>query len=238
MPRGYFYIFGTEGNDSRGHITNIPGECRGTVFMGPCKPEIRSRAQHRDWIVGISNAEVKPRKILSMIEVEDKPPLWKAIDGYPEAIWNEQNPHGQIYFEARKVGRGFDYDYIKGAPHNESHRHNDLEKYPDTATLIVGSPNSILLEEQGYVIDRRILNMIRRDSTVRRRHPTTDCPLGRMLRRRDGKWVCQSYPRFAEVPLDESDIEYFEKIVDSLRGQRNGGAARKRPSDKTKVCRT
>jgi len=97
MVKAFFYIFGSKGNTWEGKITGVPAECGGTVFMGFCKPDIRSAVQKKDWIIGISNAKLRPRKILSIIEVKDKPKLWKAIIDYPEAIWSEENKKGQLY---------------------------------------------------------------------------------------------------------------------------------------------
>jgi hypothetical protein len=94
MVKAFFYIFGCKGNTREGEITGVPGECGGTVFVGFCKPDIRSEVQPQDWIIGISNAKLKPRGILSIIEVKDKPKLWKAIIDYPEAIWSEDNERG------------------------------------------------------------------------------------------------------------------------------------------------
>jgi len=110
MVKAFFYIFGSKRNTKEGDITGVPAECAGTVFMGPCKPLIRCKAQKNDWIIGISNAKVKPRKLLSIIEVKDKPKLWEAIRDYPEAIWSDANEIGQIYVRAKKVDNGYQYE--------------------------------------------------------------------------------------------------------------------------------
>lgn len=208
MVKAFFYIFGSKGNTKEGEITGVPGECRGTVFMGFCKPDIRRKVQINDWIMGISNAKLKHRKILSIIEVKEKPKLGKAIRDYPEAIWSESNQRGQIYVNGKKIGNSYEYKYINGAPHNEEHRYNDMKKYPETDTLIVGTSNSLILGKYGYPLDRKILRLIRKDPRLKNRSIAVDAPLGR---NKNGK--AQGRPKPAIITLTEDDVEFFKKIV-------------------------
>lgn len=217
--KAFFYIFGSNGNTKGGEITGVPGECEGTVFMGFCKPKIRSKAQINDWIIGISNAKLKPRRILSIIEVKDKPKLWKAIINYSEAIWSKDNPIGQIYVKAKKTGNDYKYEYIDGAPHDEGNRHNDLEKHPDTDTLIVGTSNSLILGKYGYPIDDKILSLIRKDPRLKQEKIDVNAPLGRMYNRKLKRWVASSYPKSAIVAPSKSDTEHLKEIVTTVRKQ-------------------
>lgn len=215
MVKGYFYIFGSGGNTSKGEITGAPGKCGGTVFMGFCKPKTRSKAKEGDWIIGISNAKIKPRRILSMIEVESKPKLHEAIDKYPEAIWSEENPRGQIYVEKKEDENGFHYDYIENAPHDESDRENDMERYPDTNTLIVGSSNSVILGKNGYLIDERILDIIRKDPDYENEEIDRSAPFGR-----DKNGRCKGRNQVAEVELDKKDLEYLKSTANKTDEKR------------------
>jgi len=187
--------------------------------MGFCKPDIRSAVQKKDWIIGISNAKLSPRKILSIIEVKDKTELWKSIINYPEAIWSEKNKRGQIYVTAKKVGNDHEYKYIDGAPHNEKNRHNDLEKYPDTDTLIVGTSNSLILGRYGYPVDRKILSLIKKDSRLKKEKIDINAPLGQMYSSKIKRVVASSYPKPAIVDLFQSDIKFLRSIVNSARWQ-------------------
>jgi hypothetical protein len=215
MVKAFFYIFGSKGNTGDGEITGVPSECGGTVFMGFCKPDIRREVQKRDWIIGISNAKLKHRKILSIIEVKDKPKLWKARIDYPEAIWSKDNERGQIYVKAKKIGNDYEYEYINGAPHNDKeHRYNDMEKYPDTKTLIVGTSNSLILDKYGYPVDGKILSLIRKDPRLKDENIDINAPLGR-----NKKGDAQGRPKPAIITLSKSDIEYLKKIVNPTRKQ-------------------
>jgi hypothetical protein len=218
MVKAFFYIFGSDGNTKEGKITGVPAECDGTVFMGFCKPDIRSVVQEKDWIIGISNAKLSPRKILSLIEVKDKPKLWKAIIDYPEAIWSEDNRRGQIYVNAKKIGNDYEYKYIDGAPHKEKDRKNDLSK-PDTDTLIVGTSNSLILGKYGYPVDEKILSIIRKDTIVKREKVNVNAPLGKMYNRKLKRWVALSYPIPAIATLSKSDIKFSKNIVNTTRKQ-------------------
>lgn len=219
MAKAFFYIFGSKGNTSDGEITGVPAECRGTVFMGFCKPDIRSKVQKKDWIIGISNAKLTPRKILSIIEVKDKPKLWKAILDYPEAIWSEKNKRGQIYVTAKKIGDDYKYKYIDGAPHNEKNRYNDLERYPDTDTLIVGTSNSLILGKYGYIVDGKILSLIKKDRELKKVEIDVDAPLGRMYNNKIKRWIAAGHPKPAVVELSQSDIKFLKSIVNNARKQ-------------------
>ena len=97
MAKAFFYVLGSDGNTSSGRITGVPAECGGTVCMGFCKPAIRSAARRGDWIIAICNSKIKPRWILSMIQVRSRPKLYKARKDFPEAIWSPWNPTGQIW---------------------------------------------------------------------------------------------------------------------------------------------
>ena len=214
MVKGFFYIFGKDGNTDEGEIIGVPGECKGSVFMGFCKPDIRSNIQKNDWIIGISNAKLKPRKILSIIEVKGKPELWEAIINYPEAIWSKKNPKGQIYVKAKKIGNSYEYEYINGAPHNETHRFNDLEKYPNTDRLIVGTSNSMILGKYGNLVDRNILTILRKDSKLKNKKIDINAPLGR-----DKRGNAQGRPKPAVVLLSKSGVKYLKEIVSNARNQ-------------------
>ena len=188
MVKAFFYIFGSDGNTKEGEITGVPAECGGTVFMGFCKPDIRCEAQKNDWIIGISNAKLSPRKILSIVEVKDKPKLWKAIIDYPEAIWSEHNARGQIYVKAEKISNPYEceytYKYIDGAPHDEINKYNDLVKYPETDRLIVGSPNSLILGRYGHTVDEKVLSIIKKDKNTKRKRIDIDALLGKMYNKK------------------------------------------------------
>ena len=109
MAKAFFYALGSNGNTSSGRITGVPAQCGETVFMGFCKPAIRSVAIRGDWIIAISNSKIKPRWILSMIQVRSRPKLYKARKDFPEAIWAPTNPMGQIWVEPigkQDVGTG------------------------------------------------------------------------------------------------------------------------------------
>jgi len=225
MSRAFFYIFGSEGNTEEGKIAWVPADCGGTIFMGFCMPTIRSKAKKWDWIIGISNSRVSPRKILSIIEVNAKPKLWKAIKKYPQAMWGEGNPEGQICVEATRNDAEWEYRYIPGAPHSESNRYNDLEKYPDTDTLLVGTSNSIVLGRDGYLVDERILATLKKDERLKNEEIDVNAPLGRMFNTRTGRWVPLSYPPPAIVDLDKKEIHYLKKIVDIAKSNRKTSAS-------------
>jgi hypothetical protein len=226
MSKAYFYIFGTNGNTVNGEITGVPGQQGNMIFMGFCKPDIRSAVQAKDWIIGISNAKIKPRKILSIIEVKEKPKLWEAIKKYPQSIWSTSNKRGQIFVNAQKEGKTWKYSYIPDAPHDEGDKHNDMEKYQDTKTLIVGTTNSRLLEENGYPINNRVLSILRRADTLKGKKIDSNNPFGTAFYKKLGKEV--SYGRMtAIVELTESDVSFFKSFVKSPRKQPGKNRSRK-----------
>jgi len=214
MVKSYFYVFGSEGNTVEGEISGVPGECDGTIFMGFCKPNIRSEVKKNDWIIGISNAKIKPRKILSLIEVKSKPKLYKAEKEYPEAIWSKDNKNGQIYIKSYRDNGDIKYKYIEGCPHSEKHRNNDMLKYPNTDVLIVGSDNSIILGNEGYVIDNDILSIMKRDKNLQTKEIDDKAPFGR-----DSAGRCQGRPRPAIVELKNKDIDLLKKLVNNCDKQ-------------------
>jgi len=224
MDRAFFYVIGSEGNTTSGRITGVPAECGDTVFMGFCKPRIRSEVTPGDWIVAISNAKIKPRWILSMIQVRSKPKLWKARKDFPEAIWSPTNPTGQIWVESIEKGEKVKYRYIPGAPHDESRKKNDLETYADTDTLIVGTSNSVILREYGIPVNRRILSIMRRDlrlSKLKNAEIDASAPFGKVHRKKKGEnekqLVCVGRPQPAIVELNARDIEYLKKLAKTSR---------------------
>ena len=217
MPKGYFYVFGQNGNDKNGVIQGVPQDCSGTVFMGPCKPDIRSKVKPRDWIIGISNALIKPRKILSIIEVDEKLKLYKAIEKYPQAIWRKNNHsgHGQIYYKVKEGITGEptedDYELIDGCPHNQGNErdkakryHNDLKRHKDTDTLVVGTSNSCILDNYGREIDDAVLGMLRKGYS----NPDKECPFGR-----NSDNHCQGHPQLRAIELTRTDISYLKHII-------------------------
>ena len=117
MQDGYFYIITR--HESTGEINGVPGECGGIVFMGPCKPRLRAKVKKWDWIIGISSAKIRPRRILSIIEVGEKIKFAEACKKYPQAIWSKENKRGQIYCKPlRQRSDGtWEYEPVKGSSH-------------------------------------------------------------------------------------------------------------------------
>ena len=98
-------------------------------------------------------------------------------------------------------------------------RKNDLERYPETDTLIVGTPNSLILGRGGYPLNSKILSLIKRDQKLIKKEITENAILGLMYNRALNKYVASSYPQHAEVEISQSDIEFFSKIVNGTKGQ-------------------
>jgi len=221
MPKAFFYALGSDGNTSSSRITGVPAECVGTVFMGFCKPKIRSAAKRGDWIIAISNAKIKPRWILSMIQIRSKPKLYKATKDFPETIWSPTNPTGQIWVKPIEKGDEIKYRYIPGAPHDKSEKKNDLETYPDTDTLIVGTSNSVILGEHGIPMNSGILAIIGRDSKLKNTEIDPSAPFGKVLRKKKGEkkkqLVCAGRPQPAIVNLNARDIEYLKQLAKTSR---------------------
>jgi len=221
MAKAFFYALGSNGNTSSGRITGIPAQCGETVFMGFCKSAIRSAAIRGDWIIAISNSKIKPRWILSMIQVRSRPKLYKARKNFPEAIWSPTNPTGQIWVEPIGKQDEMDYRYIPGAPHDESRKENDFKKYPNTDRLIVGTANSVILGEQGIPINNRILAIMKKDAKLKSVEIDLIAPFGKVLRKKKGgnekELCCAGRPQPAIVNLNTRDIEYLKQLEKTSR---------------------
>lgn len=147
--------------------------------------------------------------------------LYKARKDFPEAIWSPTNPTGQIWVKPIGKRDEIDYRYIPGAPHDESNKENDLKKHPDTDRLIVGTSNSVILGEQGIIVNSRILAMMWRGLGLKKVEVDPSAPFGKVLRKKkDGKekeWCCAGHPRPAIVDINARDIEYLKQLAKTSR---------------------
>ena len=72
----------------------------------------------------------------------------------------------------------------------------------------------MILRKYGYPIDEKILSMIGKDPRLKDKNIDVDAPLGR-----NRKGDAQGRPKPAIITLSKSDIEYFKKIVITIRKQ-------------------
>ena len=119
--------------------SRVPTVYGDRIFFGPCKKPMRPRIKSRDYVFGVSDASMRPRRLVFAAQVEKCITFREAYHRYPDL----HGPQGPIHVRPINGSGSFpccSYEHIPGAIHPDDWE-TDLAS-PTLDAFLVCAPRS------------------------------------------------------------------------------------------------
>ncbi len=120
MATGFVYVVRTikTKNYIQKHFCNVPTEWGDRLYFGPCKKMMRPKMRSGDYIFGISPAELSPRRVVFVAQIEERITFKEAYIRFPGL----HGPRGPIHVRPIQGTGSFptsNYEPIPGSMHED-----------------------------------------------------------------------------------------------------------------------
>ena len=120
MAHGFIYVVTTVTRDySQRTFACVPTEWKSRVYFGPCKISMRPKMWPGNWVFGISPANGTARRIVFVVELEERLTFGEAYDRFPD-LWGPVGPIHVRPVDGTGSFPGSSYQHIPGASHDSS----------------------------------------------------------------------------------------------------------------------
>jgi hypothetical protein len=119
MAKGFIYVVKKLTRDYvQRKFCAVPTFWGERLYFGPCKKPMRPRMQAGDYVFGISDSKLTPRRIVFIAQIEERIRFAEAYERFPEL----RGPEGPIHVKPIPGAGSFpasEYQHIRGSMHED-----------------------------------------------------------------------------------------------------------------------